>query len=512
MASDSKKASRRGDERPPTAEGVADGPPPPFRRRETALIAGLAVGWLIYVLWNALGPRGGAETTATTSPVAAATASAAPSSAPSRSGPEVDADLFAHDVVAGLIILQREGPAELRATREQRVQLEAAWPDAKKNLENNSTRPSPADAKMRVILTPVQKEAIRKLAASGQLVLPPHLKVYVPQFERLLAGAPIVAPSADPSKVATAGADHSPRPADSGAPVVSPSGSPSVGASVTPVVNPSGAPATSPSGMPTVNASGVPAGNPGEVVDPYLDLFLHDMVGGVIALQENGPEILQLTPSQREALTALQPKIARRLDANDPRPTALDEQMRAILTPEQKAAIRTLVSTGKVHLPPSLAEYVKPFALLLAGKYTKGAMPSPTAAPPGTPSGAPGAPTGGPASGKSTPGAKQPAEEPFDDIFLHDAVGGLIAIRRDGPAPLRLSAAQRKQLETLWPDIRKRLEANDWKPSALDAKIVGVLTPRQRAALRALRGSGKVPPPPKLNAYIAPFEAMLKKP
>lgn len=485
MESDSKKASRRGEERPPKAESAVDAPPP-FRRRETAFIVALAIGWLVYVLWNALGQRRPVEPMGAASPATATTATAVPSAAPSSPGPEVDADLFAHDVVAGLIIIQREGPADLRATSEQRDQFDLVWPDVRKNLQNNSTHPSAADQKMRAILTPAQKEAIRKLAAGGQLVLPAHLKVYVPQFEQLLRGVPITAASAEPSIVPT------------------------------PVPGASGAPATPASGAPAIAASGAPIGNPGAVVDPYLDLFLHDIVGGVIALQDDGPEALRLTPAQREALTALLAKIRKRLQANDPKPTALDDQVRAILTSEQKAAIRTLASSGKVRLPPSLADYTKPFELLLAGKYTKGAMPSPVAAGPGTPSGAPsavpGKPTGVPAGDQSSPGAKQPAEEPFDDIFLHDAVAGLIAIERDGPASLRLSTAQRKQIEELWPDIRRRLEANDWKPAAIDGKVVGDLTPQQRTAIRTLRASGKLPPPPKLNTYIAPFEAMLKKP
>ena len=491
MASESrKKASRSGQQDPPP-EGV-DVPPSrsPARSRETAIIAGLAVLWLLYVFWSTLSERRGGTATPTSGPSPVASASAAASTAP-VAGVDADTDLFAHDVVAALIVFQREGPAELRATKEQRDLLTALWPDVKKNLENNSTHPSAVDAKMRAILTPAQKEGIRKLAAAGQLTLPAHLKTYVPQFERLLSGAPLGAASGEPSATASAS------PAASGAP------SPGPAASGSPVSV--GSPASSASAAPISGRN-----DPGSVEDPYLDLFLHDMIGGTIALQEEGPAALRLTPSQREALTALLPQIQKRLQANDPKPSALDDQVRKILTSPQKAEIRTLISGGKVHLPPKLSEYVQPFEQLLQGKYVKGAFHAAASPAPGIPSGAPaGLPSGAPAPGQGT---ASPAAEPFDDIFLHDAIGGLIVIERDGPAPLKLTAEQRGELEKLWPEIRKRLEGNDWKSGTLDAQVVRILTPKQREALRALRGSGKLALPPKLNTYIEPFSKILKKP
>lgn len=516
MASGSKKVSRRESEPHPKAENGADAPPPARRHREAAIIGALVVGWLIYVLWSALSQQKAGEATTVASPAPATTDVPAGYASLSPVGPETDADLLVNDLVAGLITLQRVGPADLRVTQAQRDHLAAVWPDIKKNLQSNATQPSAVDAKMRAILTPAQKGAIRKMATSGQLALPPHLNIYVSPFEQLLRGVPITAASGEPSSTTTLAA-ASPTPEGAGTP-----SSTATPASATPTPDSAGTPSSSATptaalpapnsaGVPNAAASGATQEDPGKVVDPFLDLFLHDMIGGLLSFQEDGPETLRLTPSQRQALTALQDKIRKRLEGNDQKPTALDDQVRAILTPAQKSAIRTLLSQGKISLPSSLAAYAKPFDMLLAGRYTKGAMQMPMAAAPGTPSPASGAHAGSPGDGKAQAGAKPSADQDFKDIFLHDAVGGLIVIERDGPSALRLSTAQRKQIEKLWPDIRHRLEANDWKPSALDGKVVGILTPQQRTALRALRASGKVPPPPRLSTYVAPFDALLKK-
>lgn len=235
------------------------------------------------------------------------------------------------------------------------------------------------------------------------------------------------------------------------------------------------------------------------------------MIGGIIEFQESGPEALRLTAAQRNQLRPLWPKIRARLERNEAQPSDLDEQVRTVLAQDQKAAIRALLSGRKVHLPPTLKAYVTPFESLLDGTYQKGALAAAEAAPPRT------SPSARPATPQSIPTPRPQtsrpatAADPFEDIYLHDAIGAILVIEREGPPEARLTAAQRLALKQLWPEIRKRLEANDWKPAALDVQVVGTLSSAQRKALREVRAKGRLQLPPNLTVYLEPFERVLSR-
>src|SRR5205814_2119139 len=131
----------------------------------------------------------------------------------------------------------------------------------------------------------------------------------------------------------------------------------------------------------------------------------------------------------------------------------LEVKVRDLLRSEQKLAIRKLAASGKIGLPPQLKDYIPPFEALLNGTAASpAAVLTPAPANSATPFNA--ATPVKPAVPVAAPG--------FEDIFLHDAIGGILLIEQEGPEKLRLTAAQRKKLAVLWPTIRPRLNANLW--------------------------------------------------
>ncbi|NDD29477.1 MAG: hypothetical protein EB084_14545 [Proteobacteria bacterium] len=431
-------------------------------RRELRTVAVLVVAYIAYVLWSV--PR--AKTVRpgdVAAPAGAASASPAGGAAP-VAGDSYE-DLFLHDMVGGLIAVSAQPEAKaLRLTPEQRDALRRLWPDIRGVLAGNVTRPTPVDAKLRAVLTPAQKAAIRKLTSDSAYVMPQALSEYVAPFEKVMRGE---VPDA--------------------APVVTSSG----GAASTPTASVAQA-----QPAPVATTPPAPVEKPRTVVDTYRDLFLHDLLGGLFAVTTEGSASLRLTADQRLRLRALAPQIRARLAANDTRPSKLDDEVRKILRPDQLQACRSLIAAHKVGLPPTLGEYRAAFDQLLEGQSPKVAAdarrPSQTASP--GPAGAPPKPT---------------FVDPFSDVYLHDSLCGVLAFEREGPSDLRLTPAQRGDLARLWPEIKTRLQANDWKPSALDGRVRDVLTKAQKSAIHEKVKKHLLEPPGQLTNLVIPVERLV---
>lgn len=104
---------------------------------------------------------------------------------------------------------------------------------------------------------------------------------------------------------------------------------------------------------------------PPEDEEPFRDLFLHDLVVGLVELQRQGPANQQITQLQARALLPMRPAIVERLHADLRAADPLDGLVRSKLTESQMLAIRNLQQGGLRARPWSLDDYAVAFSDLL---------------------------------------------------------------------------------------------------------------------------------------------------
>jgi len=83
----------------------------------------------------------------------------------------------------------------------------------------------------------------------------------------------------------------------------------------------------------------------------YPDLWVHDLVGGIVTLQTRGPSALHLTRQQALSIAELMPQIRSSLLDNplaQKTPGLLETKLRPILTTEQKESMRNYRLKGQL--------------------------------------------------------------------------------------------------------------------------------------------------------------------
>ncbi|NDD29374.1 MAG: hypothetical protein EB084_14025, partial [Proteobacteria bacterium] len=90
-------------------------------------------------------------------------------------------------------------------------------------------------------------------------------------------------------------------------------------------------------------------------------LFLHDIIGGLLADDAAHTPVIALSADQCAKMRALWPEIRTQLDKNQLARSPLDRRLLDILTEAQRASLVDLVSNGKVPLPRTLDAYIPLF-------------------------------------------------------------------------------------------------------------------------------------------------------
>ncbi|MBM3463003.1 MAG: hypothetical protein FJX76_12950 [Armatimonadetes bacterium] len=103
------------------------------------------------------------------------------------------------------------------------------------------------------------------------------------------------------------------------------------------------------------------------LVDPFDDLFLHDLVSGILVLKTNGSSLLRPTEEQLAALKLLEGRICRRLESTNRRPGEVDRAVRQLLTYQQKLEIRRLRAAGIVKMT-DMRKLSRELRVLLKGR------------------------------------------------------------------------------------------------------------------------------------------------
>jgi len=108
---------------------------------------------------------------------------------------------------------------------------------------------------------------------------------------------------------------------------------------------------------PPASPAAVPAASPGG--GQFEDLFMHDLILGVLDLQRGTRRALWLTADQARGLQTLLPRIHEKMARGDYSPSDLDAAIRDQLRPDQKREIRRLRVANRYMPPPRGSEVSK---------------------------------------------------------------------------------------------------------------------------------------------------------
>lgn len=113
------------------------------------------------------------------------------------------------------------------------------------------------------------------------------------------------------------------------------------------------------------------------IQEQYADLFLHDMVIGVLHLQDNDAPELWLTTDQARALMPLRLEIRDRLKTGNKGRDRLDTRLRSVLNDDQMRAMRNAMKERRGSVPDDLSPYANRFTALVETVAARHLEPSP---------------------------------------------------------------------------------------------------------------------------------------